>query len=311
LDPAWDALSCDDRNMIVSYDRAWDDQTSSWWAKINRAREHMESSRRLIEQFRVSRPYTLLPEPASTPGRVAYRLRITRPVPVAVSTTVGDVLHNMRAALESLAFELARRSHAAPLTPAQERASTFPICDSPAAFDAFFTGRKAPLYDDRARAALRAVQPFVNIEQAHLLGVGLERTFQDEFRWALLHRLDVLWNLDKHHRLALMAWWPDLFYWTSDSPDSRTALPGDGTMADGSVLLYIEGSDDGQSFELQHEFNLVLTDDPAFQHGARGVDVLELLEQCYEHIVNLVVFPRIFTIMSTWHGSPLPTAPSP
>lgn len=56
----------------------------------------MESSRHLIDQFRASRPYTLLPEPTSTPGRVAYRLRITRPVPVAVSTTVGDVLHNMR-----------------------------------------------------------------------------------------------------------------------------------------------------------------------------------------------------------------------
>lgn len=78
-----------------------------------------------------------------------------------------------------------------------------------------------------------------------------------------------------------------------------------------SVLLYIEGSDDGQPFELQHEFSLVLTDDPAFQQGARSADVLELLEQCYEHIVKLVVFPGIFTIMSTRHGSPLPTAPSP
>lgn len=295
----------------MSYDlAAWDDQASSWWAKINRAREHLESARRLIGQFRASQPYALLPEPTSTPGRVAYRLRITRPVPVAVSTTVGDVLHNMRAALESLAFELARRSHAAPLTPAQEGASTFPICDSPASFDAFFKGRKASLYDDRARAALRAVQPFVNLEQAHLLGVGLERTFREEFRWELLHRLDVLWNLDKHRRLALMAWWPDLFYWTSNSAASTTALPGEGTMADGSILLYLEGSDCGQPVELQHKFNLVLTDDPAVRPGVRS-DVLELLEQCYEHIVQLVVFPRIFTIMSAPHKSTPTSVPSP
>lgn len=65
----------------------------------------------------------------------------------------------MRAALESLAFELARRSHAASLTATQEKASTF-----------------------------RAVQPFINIEQAHRRGVGLERTYPEEFRWALLHR---------------------------------------------------------------------------------------------------------------------------
>jgi hypothetical protein len=193
----------------------------------------------------------------------------------------------------------------------QERASTFPICDSPAAFDAFFKGQKASLYDDWARATLRAVQPFVNIEQAHLLGVGLERTFQDEFRWALLHRLDVLWNLDKHRRLALMACWPDLFYWTSDSPQQHDRPPWRWHHGGRIGAALHRRPDDGQPFELQHEFNLVLTDDPAFQQDARGADVLELQEQCYEHIVKIVVFPRIFTIMSTQHGSPLPTASSP
>ena len=214
------------------------------------------------------------------------------------------------AALESLAFELAGRSHAARLTAAQERASTFPICQSPASFDAFFRGRRTTLYDDRARAAFRAVQPFVNLEQAHLHGVGLERSFPGEFRWSQLHRLDALWNLDKHRRLTLMAWWPDLFYWTSDGPTRRTAQPGDGTFVDGSIVLYIEGSDDSHGSELQHEFKLVLTDDPAFPQG-RGVitDVLDLLEQFYEHIVQLVVFPRIFTMMSAPPGAALTAAP--
>lgn len=128
--------------MFVSYDPAWDDQNSSWWAKINRAREHMESAHRLVDQFRASQPYSLLPESTDKPGRVAYRLRIARPVPVAVSTTVGDALHNMRGALESLAFELARRSQATPLTAAQERASTFPICQSPGIVRRLLQGRK-------------------------------------------------------------------------------------------------------------------------------------------------------------------------
>jgi hypothetical protein len=122
-----------------------------------------------------------------------------------------------------------------------------------------------------------------------LLGLGLERSFSEEFRWSLLHRLDPLWNLDKHRRLTLMAWWPELFYWTSNGPTRRTALPGDGTFADGSVLLYIEGSDDSHGSELQHEFKLVLTDDPAFQCGRGAMtDVPDLLEQFYEHIVQLI-----------------------
>jgi hypothetical protein len=166
------------------------------------------------------------------------------------------------------------------------------------------------LYDDRARAAFRAVQPFVNLEQAHALGIGLDRSFTEEFRWDLLHRLDELWHLDKHRRLALMAWWPELFYWTSNGPTQRTALPGDGSFADGSVLLYIEGSDDSHDSDLQHEFKLVLVDDPAFSHGRGAVtDVLDLLTQFYEHIVKLVVIPRIFTIMSAPPGSTLTPGP--
>jgi hypothetical protein len=64
----------------------------------------MEAAQHLIEQFRRSEPYSLLSEPSDTPGRIAYRLRIARPIPIAVSTTVGDAFHNMRSALESLAF---------------------------------------------------------------------------------------------------------------------------------------------------------------------------------------------------------------
>jgi hypothetical protein len=49
----------------------------------------------------------------------------------------------------------------------------------------------------------------------------------------------------------------------------------------------------------------VLTDDPAasldpaasFGQGAAD-DVVDLLERWHQHIVNLVVFPRVFTIMS-------------
>jgi hypothetical protein len=37
---------------------------------------------------------------------------------------------------------------------------------------------------------------------------------------------------------------------------------------------------------LQHEFNLALTDDPAFQPGIRSTDMLDLLAQTYDHIVK-------------------------
>jgi hypothetical protein len=61
------------------------------------------------------------------------------------------------------------------------------------------------LYDSRARAAFRSVQPFVNLEEMQKLGVAQDRTFEEEFRWNELYRLDTLWNIDKHRRLAMMA----------------------------------------------------------------------------------------------------------
>jgi hypothetical protein len=285
--------------VFVSYDQTWMDQRSSWWAKANRAKEHIDSLRRQVDEFRASAPYSLTPEPTEKPDRLAYRLRYSKPVPVAIGTTVGDVLHNLRAALESLAFEVARRGQGGTLTAKQEKESTFPICETPDVLDAFFTGRKGLLYDRRARAALRSVQPFVNLEEAHKLGVALNRSFGEDFRWSVLHRLDTLWNIDKHRRLTLMAWWPDLIWWGSNGTSNRRALPGDGTLADGSILLYIEGTDEGQSSELNHEFNLVLTDDPAYsRHEGATDDVVSLLEHWHQHIVGLVVFPRVFTIMS-------------
>ncbi len=104
----------------------------------------------------------------------------------------------------------------------------------------------------------------MNLEEAQKLRVALDQSFEETFLWNELHRLDTLWNIDKHRRLALMAWWPNLIYWGSNGPSNRRALPGDGTLADGSILLYIDGTDEDQGDELSHEFNLVLTDDPAF-----------------------------------------------
>lgn len=218
--------------MFVAYDQSWMDQGSSWWAKANRANEHIDALRRQVDEFRDTEPYSLTPEPTETPDRLAYRLRFSRPVPVAISTTVGDVLHNLRAALESLAFELARPSHGGTLTASQEAASTFPICATPSSFGKYFKEKKrSSLNDSRAYAAFRSVQPFIFLEEAHKLNAALDKGFEQEFRWSELHRLDTLWNVDKHRRLTLTAWWPDLIYWDSNGPSSPPSIAGSTKLA--------------------------------------------------------------------------------
>jgi hypothetical protein len=284
--------------MLLRWTDDWNDPRSAWWVKANRAQEHLNTLARLVEEFRQSEPYTLKPEATDKPDRFAHRLRYRHPVPVEISATVGDVLHNMRAALESLAFELGLRSNGRSLTSGQERKSTFPICKSPDDFEKFFKD-KPGLFDDRAKAALRAVQDFVILEQSRRYGIGMDKTWEENQRWSVLHRLNILWNIDKHRRLIPVAWWPDMIYWGSNGPSNREAFPGDGTLEDGSVLLYTEGRDEGMGTELNHDFNLVLTDDPAFSRTPLGAqeDLVGLLQRWHDRIVRNSVFPGVFTLM--------------
>jgi hypothetical protein len=124
----------------MTYDSSWLDRTSAWWAKADRAQHHLRLLDRLVAEFRASEPYTVVPRPTDTPGRTEYRLHIYKPVPPEISTTIGDILHNLRSALDSLAYEMALRGRDRPMTKKQERGCVFPVRETPERFDEFFDG---------------------------------------------------------------------------------------------------------------------------------------------------------------------------
>jgi hypothetical protein len=296
------------------FDQSWLDRASAWWAKADRAQIHLRSLDRLVAEFRASEPYTVVPRPTDTPGRTEYRLHIHKPMPVEISTTIGDILHNLRSALDSLAYELARRGLDRPMTAEEERACVFPVTKTPERFDQFFdkaskherTRIRSALYGARARAAFRSVQPFRIHEEAILLGVQVSETYEQEYRWSELYRLTQLSNLDKHRRLTLVAWWPDLVYWMSNGPSKRRWLGGDGTFAEGSVLGYMVGQDAEVGDEVFHDFNLILADDPTHDASDRAgnpPDVVDMLNRWHQHITGWV-FGRVFGVMSSG-GSPM------
>jgi hypothetical protein len=298
----------------MTYDPSWLDHTSAWWAKADRAQHHLRLLDRLVAEFRASEPYRVVPRPTDTPGRTEYRLHIHKPVPPEISTTIGDILHNLRSALDSLAYEMALRGRDRPMTKKQERACVFPVRETPERFDEFFDQDskhegdriRAALYGDRARAAFRSVQPFRIHEEAMLLGVEVTDTYEQEYRWSELYRLTQLSNLDKHRRLGLMAWWPDLVYWMSNGPSQRRWLGGDGTFADGSVLGYMVGQDaDVGEEEVFHDFNLILADDPAHDASdptSNTPDVVDMLNRWHQYITDWV-FGRVFGAISS-DGAP-------
>ena len=298
----------------MTFDQSWLDRASAWWAKADRAQIHLRSLDRLVAEFRASEPYTVVAQPTDTPGRTEYRLHIHKSTPPEISTTIGDILHNLRSALDSLAYEIALRGLDRPMTTEEERACVFPVTETPERFDQFFdetskhehTRIRAALYGDRARAALRSVQPFRIHEEAIRHGVQVTDTYEQEYRWSELHRLTQLSNLDKHRRLTLTAWWPDLVYWMSNGPSKRRWLGGDGTFTDGSVLGYMVGQDADVGDEVFHDFNLVLADDPAHDPSdptSNTPDVVDMVNRWHQYITGWV-FGRVCGVMSS-HGSPM------
>ena len=91
---------CDDQWMLLHYGTSWTRPDASWQVKAARALHHFRSLEAEVEAFRELEPYTLTPEPTPKPGRLAYRLRYVHPFPTSISAIVGDVLANLRAALE-------------------------------------------------------------------------------------------------------------------------------------------------------------------------------------------------------------------
>lgn len=280
---------------LVPIEDAWDDPGSAWWAKCARAEHHLGDLDGLVTAFRDAEPYTVTPEPTSTPDLIAYRLRIHHTPSAEISTTIGDILHNLRSALDALAYGIAVSVIGGPLSSTQERAVEFPICPTPEDFGAFFASpsrpERAAMFDARARAALHERQPFAISEH---FGPGSEserrQRYVEDFRYSGLARLRHLNNIDKHRRLAMMGLWPSLLSWTATTEGARRYRRGDGTLADDSILCYLEGSDPGGS-DLQHEFVLVLTDDRGHRpqdQGYSAADCTDLARWWHQQVETTI-----------------------
>jgi hypothetical protein len=116
----------------------------------------------------------------------------------------------MRAALDHIAYELARH-HVATMSDTEEKATAFPIYEDKAAFDQFFTaGKKGPLraklYGDVERRALQCVQPFALTDEMRALDIGPAADPKTDLLTDHVYGLNTLWNIDTHRRLPGLAW---------------------------------------------------------------------------------------------------------
>ncbi len=235
---------------------SWDDPAASWNAKLQRAKTHQTALGVICAAFR-ARGGVGVARSASG-NRVEYRLRIHEPFPVDISLTVGDLVHNLRSALDAVLFAAIELDRGRELTESEERACQFPIESDPAKFDKTFTANKqwGLLTSRRVRFALRTAQPFYQQEQAKELGVGVDTPWRD---WHPLLSLKTASDIDKHRRLAVAAAFPGTGWWFTTQNNVSIDARTQDAYADGDLILGFTGPD-APDIDLQQKISIVLHD---------------------------------------------------
>ena len=152
--------------------------------RLRRADEHFVSFETKSSEFLSGppRPYEITVDRQPEGGGVvdSYKFHVRKYPPLEISSIVSDILHNLRAVLDSLIYLLGETHQGGVLPSKMRRDSAFPI---------------ATRIEDFEPRKIRAVAPEVvtAIEQLQ----PYHRTNPDSHRLAVLHRLS---NLDKPER---------------------------------------------------------------------------------------------------------------
>ncbi len=188
--------------------------------------------------------------------------------PAAVALGIGDVLHNMSSALDSLAFAIARRTHGQRLDEDErlQKATEFPVRYSRDEISTWAAERgRIALYSAGDLDALWCGQTYYWTATAwteHRIGHepgSMEAARQRDAD--PLTRLRHLHNIDKHRRLHVALLGPDLPHWFTSDGTTQRRVAMTGLWQDGQIVaeVYDPPSDAGDS-EMTWDLRLKLAE---------------------------------------------------
>lgn len=197
-----------------------------WRVKQRRADEHLRRLEAECDDYLRTAHVGFRHEADQQSGTLRVWLHADADPPAALSATIGDVLHNLRSALESVAWAAC---HAGPLTEEQEACVHFPIvrdCKD-------WWSAKGALFNvsDSHRDVFRQLQPWFWDEEARKMGLDVAPD-PDRHPLVRLHKMAI----DDRHRLphVVLALAGDTYLTTNETVNvqaiargGRLARPGD------------------------------------------------------------------------------------
>lgn len=226
------------------------------FARIRRAEKHLSDLLVLVEAFERLHKDLLYADYHEQSGKVVIGMKHPPEVPVDVSLVVSDTVHNLRAALDYLVYELARQDSGKIVKNTQ-----FPIED--VKFEKLPNGNTRG-FDTRLNSYLRG------ISSAHVAAIESLQPYKG-VQWT--KTLREVSNPDKHRRLLALGqeFLSDATI-TTGSPGGFDGMPGlilRGVGADGCDL-YVE---------LEHAISIQFED---------GLPVLQTLQALKEQVAATI-----------------------
>jgi hypothetical protein len=253
--------------------------------KLSRAKHHVEELRAAVGQLDVVTTDSIVGAPSDEDSSVlVYRVTQVPEIDPSVSAIAGDVLHNLRTALDHVAWQLVLLGDGQP-----NENTTFPLVDTATNRDGT---PRAPLVvkpginDPRIMAAVAAMQPIAEARHGH------------DPKTDALGIIGRLNNIDKHRLLLTVVHALDRdlpAYWgQSEGDPSPTYKFNVGPLAANDVVATFDfgGAPPPPDFDPHLKLTITLAEpDASWAQGLDIVDVLDGLRRTVARELNMHIVP--------------------
>lgn len=264
--------------------------SASYSRKLDWAKSKIDALEDSIQGWLQGDAYTLVEYTEAVTGDQVLEAKITEPPPEEWPLMVGDAVHNLRSALDHVAYQLALDGYQADrpgeaIPAGHQRRIMFPIVavsnDPRLSVEEFYAQVvKAQLryVPDSAAAAIQTLQPYERTPAAPLT----------DPLWAV-NEIDVI---DKHRKLHTTAVAFPIKEFSIGGGDVhiKNLKIGGGSVEDNSEVMRWNVESIGVTpvkMEGRFSRHIGLTDIPAGDYGS--VDVVQVLRVCHHYIAHTVI----------------------